>query len=205
MASQRPTRREARSPAGAKWRRSCTCPTTRPASSTAPTRARPTPRSARSPRSSAYPLGVEMSERAKRAQLEQAVQRLLERRRWRDDGHHAPGGGRRGAGRPCAAGFAPAAQLPAAPQGPVPHAVGDAEERRREFRDRRRRVPPAGDLRLHRPPDRGRRPGAGLRPGAAVQRDPAGPAQRVRRGRRFDVVVDSAGRRIIPRAEGEAR
>ena len=52
-----PARREARSPLGRGGRRSCTCRTTRPASSTAPTRARPTPRSARSRRSSAIRSG----------------------------------------------------------------------------------------------------------------------------------------------------
>ena len=56
-AASAPARRRARSPLGRGGRRSCTCRTTRPASSSAPTRARPTRRSAPSRRSSAIPSG----------------------------------------------------------------------------------------------------------------------------------------------------
>ena len=152
-----------------------------------------------------YPLGVPMSERAKRAQLEQAVQRLLEEGAGRDDGHHAAVGGRRGAGRPRAGGLAAAPQLPAATcRGPFLMLSETPTNDAVNF------VTGAGGflqqvifgytgLRLGRG-----RPGAGLRPGAAVAREPARPAQRalpgqaLRRGRGLDRPADHPA---APRAE----
>ena len=149
----------------------------------------------------AYPLGVPMSEQAKRAQLEQAVKRLLTEGPGAMMGSTILSVDAAELGDRAHARLAPGTQLPAPPEGPVPHAVGDADQRRRQFRDRRRRLPPAGDLRLDRPAARRQRSRPGLPRPAALAHQPARPPERAgARGKRYDVVVDSSGRRIIPRA-----
>ena len=108
-----------------------------------------------------YPLGVPMSERAKRMHLDQALTHI------EDDaahgammGSHPALGKCGGAGRSRARRLTPAVQLSRASEGTVSHAVGDADQRRGEFSHRRGRISAAGDLRLHGTPTRRRRAGA---------------------------------------------
>ena len=152
-----------------------------------------------SPRCSPIPLGV-ADERRGQAQPPRSGRRTARGRGpGSDDGHHAPVGGRRRAGRPAPGRLAPSLQLSESPEGPVPAAVGNAHEQRGELPDRRRRLPAAGDLRLHRPPAGRPRPRAGLPARAALAASRRLVLRNVHvRGKRYDVVVDSTGRRVVP-------
>jgi protein-glucosylgalactosylhydroxylysine glucosidase len=152
-----------------------------------------------------YPLGVEMSERAKRSQLEQAVQRLLEE-----------GGGAMMGNTLLAV---DAAELgdralldSLLPHSYQPHLRGPFHMLSETPRnDAVNFVTGAGGfLQQVIFGYTGLRIGEG---GLEPAFDPVLPSSVTRlvlrnvycRGRRYDVVVDSTGRRIIPRPEGEAR
>jgi trehalose/maltose hydrolase-like predicted phosphorylase len=152
-----------------------------------------------------YPLGVEMSERAKRSQLEQAVQRLLEE-----------GGGAMMGNTLLAV---DAAELgdralldSLLPHSYQPHLRGPFHMLSETPRnDAVNFVTGAGGfLQQVIFGYTGLRIGDG---GLEPAFEPVLPSSVTRlvlrnvycRGRRYDVVVDSTGRRIIPRAEGEAR
>ena len=186
----RPTRGGPRSP------RSSTCRSTRRADSSAPTRARPDSTLGWVTPLLAYPLGVPMSDAAKRSAPRSGGRTARGRGAGSDDGHHAPVGGRRGAGRsarwwtrscPTAIGTTCKGPFLMLSETPTNNAV--------ELPDRRRRLPPAGDLRLHRP-SAGRSAGSSPRSRRCCHRASRRLVLRNVhvRGKRYDVVVDSAGR-----------
>ena len=152
-----------------------------------------------------YPLGVPMSERAKRTQLRQAVRRLLA------EGPGAMMGSTllsvdaaELGDRALLDSLLPHSYQGSSP-GPVPDAVRDSHQRRGELRDRRRRISPAGDLTGR--PAFGSADAAWSRPSSRCCRP------RIKRlvlrnvfsrGRRYDVIVDSTGRRMVPHGRRRA-
>src|SRR5688572_5762781 len=97
-----------------------------------------------------------------------------------DDGLDHPGSRRRGAQRSGDGRHPATVQLSQAHEGAVPDALRNTDERRRELRDRGRRISPAGDLRLDRLSSGGQRTGAGVLSRASIQRPAAGAPQHQR-------------------------
>ncbi len=124
-----------------------------------------------------YPLAVPMSRAGQAGAAGAGLCPTVEGGPGRHDGLHHPRGGCGGAERPGDGGLAAAVQLSHSPEGAVPHALGDTHQRRRQFRNRRGRVPPAGDLRLDRAPAGRAWAGAGLPTGPPIERQAAGPPQ----------------------------